>query len=208
MSRNNRTAAASVGAFVVAAAVVGGLVACQGNPSAGTEPTPSTSQTTTPPSASPTPADPEAEAVEAAESAVRDYYRVTGLSRQNPEEFNVEDLKKVAITSALADSQSLHTAYLTSGTRTIGDVEVEVVKVHDVDLTNRPKAKPQPVVPEVQFMVCLDAADVNTIDKDGKSLNKPGRQTRNLFRVGVVNYEYPEGPWLMAYTDPQEGKSC
>jgi hypothetical protein len=207
MSRNNRIAAVSVGAFVVAAAVVGGLVACQGNPSATPETTPTASQTTSSPSASPS-ADPEAEAVEAAENAMRDYYRVTGLSRQNPEDFNVEDLKKVAITSALIDAQSLHTTYLTTGTRTIGDVKVEVVKVHDVDLTNRPKAKPQPVVPEVQLMVCVDATDVNVVDKDGKSLNKPGRQTRNLFRVGVVNYEYPDGPWLTAYTDPQEGEPC
>ena len=209
-SRNTRLGAATIGGIIAFAAVGGGLVACQGNSGGVPQPsgTPTTSSSSTPSASATTSSSAEDEAVVDAEYTLRDYYRVTGLSRQAPDDFNIEDFKKVAISSALFDAQNLYNTYVMTGTTETGDVKVEVVEVREVDLTSKPKAKPQPIVPAVQFLVCLDSSEVNTMDKDGKSLNKPDRQVRNLFRIGLRNDDYPDGTWLMSYTDPQEGKSC
>src|SRR5690606_5323957 len=118
MTRNNRLAAAAVGAVVVAAAIAATVVACQatGDPTPGASTSP-TATASASPSPSPTTPDPEAQAVKDAEYAVRNYYEVTGVMLQDPENFNFEDAKKVAICSSLVDVQN---AYGRSEERRVG----------------------------------------------------------------------------------------
>lgn len=207
-SRRTRLGAAVIGAVIALAAVGGGLVACQGTPGGSTEAT-STPTTSISPTPSPSPSTPNAkdQAVKDAEFVLREYYDVTAAMLQDPENFHLEDAKNVAISSSLVDVQNAYSMYLNNGMHDIGTVTIDSIEPKTIDLTNKPKAKP-PVVPVVEFLVCLDSSDVNTVDDSGKSLNVPGQDPRSLLRIGVANYDYPDGPWLVAYTAPEEGKKC
>ncbi|MGI5190005.1 hypothetical protein ACQEVI_17830 [Promicromonospora sp. CA-289599] len=198
-------ARATVGVLV--AAVVGiGVAGCSGEDVASlATSSPSASVSSSP---SPSMVSPEDKAIKKAEAAVRDYYRVVDAALSDPKNFNPEDLKEVAIMSGLYDVQNARNSYLVEGRHDTGETSVEVVEVRKLDLTHKPKAKPQPVVPTVQLMVCLDSTDVDTVDKNGKSLSSPDRQFRNLVRVGLRNDAYPEGPWRVSYYEFQGGEPC
>jgi hypothetical protein len=58
----------------------------------------------------------------------------------------------------------------------------------------------------VEVTACLDSSEVTVTNKDGKTVE--GQQGRHLMRLGVANYEYPNGPWLVAFTESQEGETC
>ena len=62
-------------------------------------------------------------------------------------------------------------------------------------------------MPSVQLDVCIDVNGSTLSDKDGSS--SADRKPRQLWRVGVANYEYPKADaWRVAYTDTQGGKTC
>src|SRR5688500_7639236 len=91
MSRTSRPAVA-LGIIVAAALTSAALSGCQ----AGNEPSPSAT-TTAAPSPTPTTTSPEDEAVAAAEEAVASYYSLGGAAMKDPNSFDVENFKTVAI---------------------------------------------------------------------------------------------------------------
>jgi hypothetical protein len=89
-----------------------------------------------------------------------------------------------------------------------GSTEVESITNPRVDLKLDLKKSP-PDVPTVQLDVCIDVSKLNVVDKDGKSAIPADRKPRQLWRVGVSNYEYPKADaWRVAYTDTKGDKTC
>lgn len=209
MVRTTRTATITAGAVAAAAAVAIALVACQPNPEVSASPSPSATTTSPSPSPSPTEASmtPEDEATEAAEEAVHAFYRMSNVSNQDPTNFKIEQFETVAIGTALAATENYFNALKANGYTQIGETEVVSVTRTSVDLTNDTAASP-PKVPFVEFDVCWDQSKVNVVDKDGKSVKPADVGTRGVIRVGVANYEYPDGPWLVDFTEARKGKTC
>lgn len=204
MSRTARHAATSVGLVALTALL---LMGCDSDP---TDPssTPSTpSPTTSAPTPTETPLTPEEEATAAAEDAITAYFATSDKALQTPDTFNAADFEKVAITSALTDLQNLLVSVQMQDRHQIGETEIVSITSPTVDLAQDLDATP-PVVPVVEADVCYDVSELNIVDAEGKSTTPADRAPRGLAHVGVANYEYPEGPWLVAYVDYQEGETC
>jgi hypothetical protein len=151
---------------------------------------------------------PEDEAIEAAEKMIPLYFEVGDRSLQDPNKFDREELKKVAISSAVDDMQNRVSAFQRQELKASGETEVESMTNPRVDLKLDLKKSP-PDVPSVQLDVCIDVSKLNVVDKDGSSVIPADRKPRQLWRVGVANYEYPKADaWRVAYTDTQGGKTC
>ena len=209
MSRTPRfaTRALSVGA---ALALGISLTACSAGAESSGEPAASetTSKTASPSaSSSPTAPSPEEEAITAAEAAVREYLRVKEVSLQAPESFNIEDYDKVAITTALTDLRNGYNGNVSHGVHQVGGLKLEAIKDPKVSLTNKPKLSP-PEIPNVIFTVCYGITELDMVDKDGNSIFPADHPDRVALRIGVANYEYPKGPWLVGFTEGAELKSC
>lgn len=193
---------------VVAAALAGSLTACTGEP----DDTPSSLEelqqqgqaqsTPTPESVSP-----EDEAVQLAEEAVQNYYSVSNSVLQAPADADVSEFKTVATGSALLGLRDLRTQFISNGWKQVGESSVEVLEVGTFDLTSKPKADP-PVVPFGEMSVCVDASGYDILDKNGKSTVGQEVPDRRFVRVGVANYEYPNGPWIVSFTEFKAGKTC
>ncbi|ACZ32426.1 hypothetical protein Xcel_3427 (plasmid) [Xylanimonas cellulosilytica DSM 15894] len=197
------TITAGAAALVVAAGIA--LTACQSDPEGSSTPTPTL--TSPSPTATPSPTEasksPEDVAAAAAEKAVHDYYAMLDASLQKPDTFNPDDLKKVAIGTALADAQNrFNIIWGQQGLRQNGSTKLTEVTRTSVDL------KPSDNVPIVELRVCWDASEVNVVDKDGKSAVPADRKPLGVQRVGVANYDYPDGPWLVAFTEYKDGETC
>lgn len=161
------------------------------------------SPTTTTPTKSP-----EDEAIEAAEKMIPLYFQVGDSSIAAPDKFDREELKKVAISTALDDMQNLMSAFQNQQLKASGSTKVESMTNPRVDLKLDLKKSP-PDVPTVQLDVCIDVSKLNVVDKDGKSAIPADRKPRQLWRVGVSNYEYPKADaWRVAYTDTRGNKTC
>ena len=202
MIRTTRTATIS-GAAALAVAAAIALTGCQSDPEV--SPTPTPSPTVTTPSPSPSPTDsksPEDVATAAAEKAVRDYFAMTDASLQKPDTFNPDDLKKVASTTALADAQNSLAHMLSEGLHQTGSTNVTEIARTSVDLN------PSDNIPVVEFRVCWDVSGLNVVDKDGKSVVPADRAPLGVQRVGVANYDYPNGPWTVDFTEWKEGETC
>lgn len=205
MTRTTRrtipTALAVLGMSVV-------LGACQqGTPGGDATPTDATSPTaTTSPSPSPSPSEsktPEEEATELAEQAVRDYYDVEAAAMQDPENFKQEELKDVAISSALTDLQNQLSAARGLGQHAIGATKIVEIKDPEVNL------EPKDDVTNIVFLVCYDVSDLNIVDEDGKSVVPTDRKDTGVKRVGVANYKYPAADqWRVAFTEYKEKLQC
>ncbi len=181
------------------------LGACQqGAP--GGDPTPTEASPTVTASPSPSPSEsktPEEEATELAEQAVRDFYDVEGAAMQDPENFKQEDLKEVAVGTALTDLQNQLSAARGLKQHAIGEMKVVEIKDPKTNL------KPKDDVPTVEFLVCYDVSDLNIVDEDGKSVVSPDRKDTGVERVGVANYDYPDPEeWLVAFTEYKEDLKC
>ncbi|GAA4721959.1 hypothetical protein APR04_001427 [Promicromonospora umidemergens] len=187
-----------------------GLTACSAEQGSSVEPAASeTTSTSAAQSASPSPTvpSPEEKAITKAETAVRKYFRVMEVSLRDPKNFNVEDFKKVAITTALSDLRNGVNSHAYQGVHQVGGIKVESIKDPEVSLTNRPNEVP-PEIPNVIFTVCYDLSDVDVVTEDGTSIVTDARPDRVALQVGVANYEYPKGPWLVDFTDGPELTSC
>ncbi len=204
MSRTARHAATSVGLVALTTLL---LMGCDSDP---TDPssTPSTpTPTTSEPSPTETPLTPEEEATAASEDAINVYFATSDKALQNPDTFNADDFEKVAIGSALTELNNLLTSVQMQELRQIGETEIASITSPTVDLSEDLDATP-PVVPVVEADVCYDVSTLNIVDAEGKSTTPADRASRGLARVGVANYEYPEGPWLVAYVDYKEDETC
>ena len=199
-----RTVTITAGAVALVVATGVALTACQSDPEAAPTPTPTLTTTSPTPTPSPTEASksPEDVATAAAEKAVHDYYAMTDASRQNPDTFNPDDLKKVAVGTALADAQNSLAYTLSNEQRQTGSTKVTEITRTSVDLN------PSDDVPVVELRVCWDVSGLNVVDKDGKSVVPADRAPLGVQRVGVANYDYPSGPWLVAFTEWKDGEKC
>jgi hypothetical protein len=192
MSRTSRPTAA-LGIIVAAALAGAALSGCQTSSEASPSPT-----ATAAPSPTPTTTSAEDEAAAAAKEAVAGYYSLTDAAMQDPESFDAENFKTVTISTALIDIQNTYNVYLANGLHRTGDIKIEELDVRAADLESDP--------PTVEVTACLDSSEVTVTNKDGKTVE--GQEGRHLMRLGVANYEYPNGPWLVAFTESQEGETC
>lgn len=171
--------------------------------------TASPSVTPLPTSASPSPTlSPEDVAVAAAEKKIPEYFAVSDQSLQDPENFNLEDFKAVAISSALIDLQNRFNVFTAQEFTQEGSANVESMTNPRVDLL-LDLTKSPPDVPTVQLDVCVDVSKLNLVNAAGESQVPASRKPRQLWRVGVSNYEYPApDQWRVSFTDTQGGKTC
>lgn len=167
------------------------------------------SVTPSPTSASPSPTlSPEDVAVAAAEKKIPEYFAVSDQSLQDPENFNLEDFKAVAISSALIDLQNRFNVFTAQEFTQEGSANVESMTNQRVDLL-LDLTKSPPDVPTVQLDVCVDVSKLNLVNAAGESQVSASRKPRQLWRVGVSNYEYPApDQWRVSFTDTQGGKTC
>ncbi|PUB29032.1 hypothetical protein C8K30_103458 [Promicromonospora sp. AC04] len=182
-----------------------GLSACQADESA-----PAVSDSTAASSsASPSPSElsPEDEAIKQAKPLVQSFFQMKDESMQAPANFKYQWFGKVAIGSAENYLKKWHGESGEQGLHQVGATELVSVEVNEVDLTFKPKVTP-PEIPFVEFTVCYDVADLDVVDKDGKSVVSADRKDRGVAQLGVANYEYPDGPWLVDIIEFPEGETC
>lgn len=207
MSRATRIAARAVSAAAVVTLGLS-LGACSGGAEPAAEPTVSESVSASPTaSPSPTELSPEEEAIALAEPAVRKYFQVADASLQDPATFNPEDYEDVAISSALLELQNLRYSTEAQDLHQVGGTELESIENPKVDLTFKPKQTP-PRIPNVEFTVCYDVSGLDTVKENGESIVTSARKDRGVARIGVTNYEYPDGPWLVAFVEYKEDQTC
>jgi len=156
----------------------------------------------------PTPSElsPEDQAQADAEEAVREYFRVSNETRHDPEKFlDWQEVETVATDTALSDLEQSLVSLWQQGAHQVGDLKVEWIQLapDGVDLTDNQTITP-PDVPNVQFRVCYDVSQVDSVTSDGKSVTQPGRKDRAVFQIGVTNYQYPSGPWLVGWVQQTE----
>lgn len=202
MSRIVRFAARSVSAVAVVALGLG-LGACSSS-EPGAVPSESAAQTAAP---SPTELSPEDEAVKLAEPVVHEYFRLEDKALQAPSKFKYQRFGEVSIGSAQNYLEQEHSAAGEQGLHQIGETEVVSVEANEVDLTYKPKETP-PEIPFVEFTVCYDVTGLDTVDKSGKSIIPDSRKDRGVVQVGVANYEYPDGVWLVDIVEYLEEETC
>ena len=207
MPRTTRIAPRTVGAVAVVALGLS-LGACSGGSAPAVAPSASGS---VPPSVSPSPSptklSPEQEAISKAEPAVRKYFQVADASLQDPAAFNPEGYEKVAISSALLELQNLRYSTEAQELHQVGGTELDSIENPKVDLTFKPKQTP-PRIPIVEFTVCYDVSGLDTVKKTGESIVTSARKDRGVARIGVTNYEYPDGPWLVAFVEYKKSQTC
>jgi len=208
MTRLKQTS--TIAAALLLTATLGACTSAGGNgvatssPSASSSSSASTPATTT---ATPTQS-PEELAIAAAKEKIPAYFAVSDKSLQDTKAFNREEFKTVAITTALDDLGNLYSAFQAQDYKQVGATTVESMSDPKVNLTMDLKKTP-PDVPNVQLQVCIDVSKLNVVDSAGKSVVPANRKPRQLWRIGVANYEYPKAAgWRVAYTDTQGGKTC
>jgi hypothetical protein len=201
---------------VTAAATAAGLLvltaACStGGPEA-TEPTASpTPPSAVTPSGSPTltpteSLDPEEQAIQQAQVALRELYRVESELGSNPRA-SLRRLKAVAVSRELYEQQQQFRLMRQEGERIIGRAEILDMEVTDVGLTNKPKQQP-PEIPFVEIELCYDVTDVSVVDDSGESVVLPSRRDRAKATYGVVNYDWPDANgWRVGYSTVK-GEPC
>jgi hypothetical protein len=161
-----------------------------------------------PSSSSPTPTSPSESATAAATATVNDYYAIRNQLRRDPTQ-PLSKLKSVAISTELTTQQTLFKREREQGLHQIGETKVVELEVQSVNLDN---SDPQAgKVPTVTIDVCYDVKGVDIVDKDGKSIVKPGRPNTGWIEYLVSNYQWakdPEGGWRVASSQDIERTPC
>ena len=207
MFRTTRIAARTVGAVAVVALGLS-LGACSAEPEQAGKPVASESPSASPsPSPSPTKLSPEEEAISKAEPALRKYFQVRDSSLQDPEAFDPKGYEEVAIASELLELQNHLYSIEVQELHQVGGVKLDAIENPKVDLTFKPKQTP-PRIPIVEFTVCYDVSGLDTVKKTGESIVTSARKDRGVARIGVTNYEYPKGPWLVAFVEYKKDQTC
>lgn len=205
MTRLKQTSARAV-ALLLAATL--GACTTAGNGPTASSTSPSSSSTSPKPSPATPTQSPEEVAIAAAKDLLPQYFATRDRSLQEGKAFNVEDFKKVAISSGLIEMQNRYNVITGQSFKQLGATRIETVDNPRVDLSLDLKKSP-PDVPTVQLDVCIDVSKVNIVNKAGESQIPPSRVPRQKWRVGVSNYEYPTpGAWRVSFVDPQGGKTC
>lgn len=202
--KQTRTLAA---ALVLAASLGACTTSSDPGPTGSSTSAPGAPSTTTTTTATPT-LSPEEVAIAAATALIPVYFATRDRSLQEGKKFDVEDFKKVAISSGLIEMQNRYNVFTAQKFTQIGSARIETIDNPRVDLALDLKKSP-PDVPTVQLDVCIDVSKVNIVDETGKSQIPSTRIPRQQWRVGVSNYKYPApGQWRVSFTDTQGGKKC
>ncbi|WP_448062545.1 hypothetical protein [Cellulomonas hominis] len=194
---------------LLAALVVVLAASCTGDT---TSPSPdTTSATSTPststPTPSPTPSTEDAAALRA-EEVVRAYLRAQTSCLTDPPTTEITCFDPVAIGTELVNLKNALTSAQAMETRVVGEIAVDSIELHGVDLTSDPAASP-PVVPTVLFDVCSDVSGYNVVDNTGQSIVPPDRAAMSPIEVSVYNYGYPDQTqWRVGYVVPAEDLAC
>jgi len=191
-------------AVALACAVLAVTAGCSSEHPVGTA-APAVHVVTGTPTPTPSELSPEDQAQADAEEAVREYFRVQNEAQQDPSRSNWDNLPTVAIGSALSDLERSMVGLDEQGAHQVGDIKIEWIQLapQGVDLTDNQTVTP-PDVPIVQLRVCYDVSQVDSVTGDGKSITQPGRKDRAVLQVGVTDYNYPSGPWLVEWTQQTE----
>lgn len=195
---------------VLAAALLAATAGCGDSTRADADPTTPPSTTgASKASPSPTPTQsmsPEDQAIQQAEQAIRDFYRVTDEVFSDPKT-PLRRLDSVTVARERAELTAQLRADRDDGLRSIGRTQIVDTQVTNVDLTNRPKQQ-APEIPTVEISVCYDVSDVNVVDRQGKSVVLPSRKDRARAKFGVVNYDWPNpSGWKVGWTEVK-GEPC
>lgn len=188
-----------------------GLIAIAGCTDDANEPTatpPVSTRPTNTPTTSPTPTPTvEDEAAAAAEDVVRAYYRAQTECLADPAAVDGTCFDGVAIGSELAELRNILSGAQAMKTTVTGAIEVVSVDLLSVSLLMDVEASP-PVVPEVAFDVCYDAASYDVLDETGTSIVPADRVDRQVLELHVLNYSYPDpAQWRVGFVvapDPAE----
>ena len=196
--------------LTVAACAAGGPAATgTGSPTPSTPGSPTGTTVSSPPPASPSPSLPpvKQEAVDAAQDAIKRYFRVRDDVGHQPTVENLAAYEDVAIGTALNDARNAHILMMEDKVHQTGYTVVESMTNPRVDLTNRVQVTP-PEVPTVMLDVCYDVSDVDLINAQGKSVVPPDRKPRGVERIRVYNYTYPDGPWKVGLVEMLKERTC
>ena len=203
MTRHTQHLASIATIAVAALALSGCQSAGSGTPTAtASTSTPATSASPTATS-TPTPtASPEEVAIAAAEKKIPEYFAVADRSLQDPDTFKLDDFKvqEERFRAVLGFTGQMLTQ---TGAAKVESIENPRVAL-EFDLEKSP-----PDVPTVQLDVCVDVSKINMVNEAGESQIPATRAPRQLWRIGVSNYEYPSpDDWRVSFTDTQGGRTC
>lgn len=182
-------------ALAAGAVILGLLAAC--TPSSSPDVPAATAPTVQQPSITPPPASPspEAEAAQAVEQAVTNYYAGTDNLLSDPL-LPIDQATDVATGPELDEMRQLVQQRRIDGRRQTGQAVVASLEVKALNLAPPATAKAQ---------VCLDVADVDVLDADGASVVLPGRQSRSVIDLDLV--EQDATGWVVERT-ASEGVPC
>ena len=139
---------------------------------------------------------------------MRNYYSVRNQLRTNPSK-PLGLLTTVAISKELATEQHLFASERKKGLHQIGDTKIAKIQVQSIDLDNSDPSAGK--VPTVTIEVCYDVTGVDIVDKNGKSVVKPGRPNTGWIEYLVSNYHWakdPSGGWRVASSQDIERTPC
>ena len=194
-------------AATAVAFAVGGCTSATHGPSASQSLAPSSSVATAATSTTARP--PESQVASTAASAVlRKYYDVRNQLRTDPSK-PLSLLTTIAISKELSTEKNLFTTERKHGVHQVGDTKVTKLEVQSVNLDNSDPSAGK--VPTVTIDVCYDVKGVDIVDKDGKSIVKPGRPNTGWIEYLVSNYQWakdPEGGWRVASSQDIERTPC
>ncbi|WP_148575330.1 hypothetical protein [Nocardioides caldifontis] len=196
-----------VRAWATSAAVLVAMTACSGSDA---DPPPSSGESSSLPStgsSTPTPSESEL-ASAAAEDVVRRYFTVLDNLRQNPTE-PLRPLSSVATSTQLAAQKRLLQRERGEGLRQVGTTAVAQLTVQSVNLKGSNRAVGE--VPIVTVDVCWDVSGADLVNKSGKSVVSPDRETTGWTRYTVANYQRSkdsEGDWRIATSQDLRQTPC
>lgn len=145
-------------------------------------------------------ADEEAEAVQAAEQAVRDYYQVRDhLCLADPPNVDPSCYDEVSVDDQLTNDRATLEWVKETGRHHVGGIKiVGTERVVDVQLSGGIK--------EITQSICIDATDLDIIGPDGMSL-KPSSGTQHVRHLYVVR-KYADRWQVADILDDPEGETC
>jgi hypothetical protein len=180
----------------VAAALAGALLAltaCNDDTEAsGTEP-PSSSTPSLTESLSP-----EDRAIQQAEPVIRNYYEAYLAVLKDPAR-GPKRFEQVAKGQELRDLRAEWRQTRRNGWHATGRGRIDQVTITHADVESDPAV--------VEADVCYDVSDVGGVDQHGNSVLSPEREDKSLRRMRLTNDNWPEGQWMVSWTE-SKNESC
>jgi hypothetical protein len=181
-----RTVAAAAGALLA-------LTACNDDTEANsTEP---------PSSSSPSPTStlsPEDRAIQQAEPIIRDYYDAYLASFKDPTA-GPKRFESVAHGRELRDLRAGLRLYRQKGVHVEGSARIDTVTITHADVEVNPAV--------VEADVCYDVSKADLVDHRGNVVTPKEREDKSLRRMRLTNSDWPEGQWMVSWSE-SKNESC